>query len=72
MAYIEGDQCELVSRKGKAFKSFGQLRAELARLGRTAILDAKSSVWTPPGSHSFASPCVAAMSLSSTLSIVSA
>jgi ATP-dependent DNA ligase len=39
MAYIEVDRCELVSRKGNAFKSFAPLRAALARLGRGAIVD---------------------------------
>jgi ATP-dependent DNA ligase len=39
MAYIEGDECELVSRRGNAFKSFAPLRAELATIGREVILD---------------------------------
>jgi bifunctional non-homologous end joining protein LigD len=39
LAYLEADRSELVSRKGNALKSFESLRAALARLGRTAVLD---------------------------------
>ena len=39
MAYVDGDNCELVSRRGNAFKSFAPLRASLAMIGREVILD---------------------------------
>jgi bifunctional non-homologous end joining protein LigD len=39
VAYIQGDRCELVSRRGNAFKSFATLRASLATIGSEVILD---------------------------------
>jgi len=39
MAYIQGDNCELVSRRGNAFKSFAPLRTALDQLGHDVILD---------------------------------
>ena len=39
MAYIQHGRCELVSRRGNAFKSFAPLRASLATIGSEAILD---------------------------------
>lgn len=39
MAYIEGDECDLVSRRGNVFKAFAPLRASLATIGREVILD---------------------------------
>ena len=39
MAYIDVDRCELVSRRGNAFKSFASLRASLATIGGAVILD---------------------------------
>lgn len=39
MAYIEGDHCELISRRGNAFKSFAPLRVSLATIGRDVVLD---------------------------------
>jgi bifunctional non-homologous end joining protein LigD len=39
VAYIESDRCELISRKGNAFKSFAPLRATLATIRREVILD---------------------------------
>jgi hypothetical protein len=54
MAYLHGDRCELVSRRGNAFKSFAQLRTDLAKLARTAILDGENSfAWTQPASRRF-------------------
>ena len=39
LAYLEDGRSELVSRKGNALKSFESLRAALARLGLTSVLD---------------------------------
>ena len=39
LAYIQPDQCELVSRRGNTFKSFAPLRASLATIGHEVILD---------------------------------
>jgi bifunctional non-homologous end joining protein LigD len=39
LAYIEGEHCELVSRRGNVYKTFPRLCAALAQLGRYAVLD---------------------------------
>jgi hypothetical protein len=42
LAYLYGDRCELVSRRGNAFKSFAPLRALLATIGREVILSERT------------------------------
>ena len=39
LAYIDGGQCQLASRKGNIYKSFASLSSTLAGLGRQAILE---------------------------------
>jgi hypothetical protein len=57
MAYVEGDRCEVVSRRGKAFKSFAPLRRRWRRSTATLFSMAKSSASTPPASRSSTTGC---------------
>jgi hypothetical protein len=71
MAYVECDQCELVSRRGNAFKSFAPLRAALAAIGREVILDGEVVCLDGAVKRNSTSSSVTAASQSSTLSMFS-
>ena len=53
VAHIEGGACQLVSRRGNAYKSFGPLRESLAALNRPAVLDGEIVVLDSQGRPQF-------------------
>jgi bifunctional non-homologous end joining protein LigD len=53
IANIEGGACQLISRRGNAYKSFGSLRESLAALNRPAVLDGEIVVLDAEGRPRF-------------------
>ena len=53
LAYIRSGHCQLVSRRGNVYKSFGSLSAALGQLDYEAVLDGEIVVLDPAGRSQF-------------------